>query len=82
LLQKYYTAVPGTNIYSGVYLWDSEESMNAFLGADLRATVGRAYQAESEPQIECLRVLFPLHGGASEIGTPTIVADAPAATGR
>jgi heme-degrading monooxygenase HmoA len=60
LLQKYYVKTGRPNGYGGVYVWDSEESLNAYRASDLAASIPGAYQVIGAPQVERLEVLFPL----------------------
>lgn len=52
LVQKYYSADPSTGEWAGIYLWDSEESLAAYLESDLRKTIPSAYELTGPPQIE------------------------------
>ncbi len=60
LLQKYYvkTGIPGQ--YGGLYVWDSIESLQAFRGSDLAASIPDAYEVTEAPDMETLDVLFQL----------------------
>lgn len=60
LLQKYYGYDSETGAYCGCYLFDSEESRQAFRQSELARTIPAAYQAE-ELRVEAYEVLFPLH---------------------
>lgn len=60
LQQKYYLQEPSTQEYAGLYLWASKEDFLAYRDSELRATIARAYQTESEPRIEVFEVLKPL----------------------
>jgi hypothetical protein len=61
LLQKYFCRENGTGEYSGVYLWDLEESLRRYRQSDLAGNTGAAYKVEGQPRIEVFEVLFPLH---------------------
>lgn len=52
LIQKYYAMDPNTNEMAGIYLWDSEESLAAYLESDLRKTIPEAYELTAPPTIE------------------------------
>jgi heme-degrading monooxygenase HmoA len=56
LIQKYYSYDESTAEWAGIYLWDSEESLQAYLKSDLRRTIQEAYELTTTPQIE----RFPL----------------------
>lgn len=61
LRQKYYLH-DGAGSYAGLYVWDSMEALEAFRNSELRATIGRAYQAVAEPDVEVFRVFKILRG--------------------
>ena len=52
LIQKYYSYDESANEWAGIYLWDSEESLAAYLESDLRKTIPSAYQLKEPPRIE------------------------------
>jgi heme-degrading monooxygenase HmoA len=52
LVQKYYSYDEATGEWAGIYLWDSEESLAAYLESDLRKTIPSAYELTGPPQIE------------------------------
>jgi heme-degrading monooxygenase HmoA len=56
LVQKYYSYDESTGEWAGIYLWDSEESLTAYLESDLRKTIASAYELTDPPRIE----RFPL----------------------
>ena len=60
LLQKYYLQDPVTGELCGAYLWRSKEDFEAYRTSELRASIGKAYQVEGEPQVQVLRMLMPL----------------------
>ncbi len=60
LCQKYYFEDPATGEVGGLYLWDSEEALDAYRKSALRATIASAYETVGEPQIEVLNILMPL----------------------
>lgn len=62
LVQKYYVREPETGEYAGIYLWESEEALNAFRNSELARSIPEAYVATGTPRIEILEVLFPLRG--------------------
>jgi hypothetical protein len=68
LLQKYYGREPETGAHAGIYIWDSEDSMRAFLDTELRRTIARAYQAVEPPRVEFFEVLFPLRAEEEQVG--------------
>jgi heme-degrading monooxygenase HmoA len=57
LVQKYYTVDETTGEWAGVYLWDSEESLAAYLESDLRKSIPAAYELVGPPQIERFAVI-------------------------
>jgi hypothetical protein len=60
LVQKYYGYEPSSGAFCGCYVFDSEESRQAFRQSELARTIPAAYQAE-EVRVEAYEVLFPLH---------------------
>lgn len=57
LVQKYYVEDPATGDVCGLYLWDSQESLDAYLKSDLRKTIGAAYEAVEPPRAEKFNVI-------------------------
>jgi len=57
LQQKYYLEDAASGELAGLYLWDSHEAFTEYRQSELRASIARAYQAQSEPRIEVYRVL-------------------------
>ena len=57
LLQKYYLRDAGNGDLMGVYLFDTEASMQAYLASDLRNTIGTAYEVVGEPRVEIAEVV-------------------------
>lgn len=64
LRQKYYLHDPASGEYAGLYLWDSEEALDAYRRSELRATIADAYEVEGEPKIEVFRVFEELRPDA------------------
>jgi heme-degrading monooxygenase HmoA len=62
LVQKYYGVEKETGEYTGIYLWDSEESLKEFQKSELARTIPTAYKAATTPRIELFDILFPLRG--------------------
>ena len=60
LVQKYYGYEPESGAFCGCYIFDSEDSRQAFRESELARTIPSAYQAE-EMRIEAYEVLFPLY---------------------
>jgi len=60
LLQKYYVRGSEPGHYAGIYVWESEESMQAFRQTELAATIPKAYEIVEPPQVETLDMLFKL----------------------
>ncbi|MEC7772715.1 MAG: YdhR family protein [Bacteroidota bacterium] len=60
LLQKYYVKLNGPNEYGGVYVWDSEESAQAFRESELAKGIPKAYEIVEAPNIEVMDILFQL----------------------
>lgn len=51
LLQKYYLYDPSSDEWGGLYLWDSQESFDAYLQSDLRRSIPEVYEIVGEPRI-------------------------------
>jgi Putative mono-oxygenase ydhR len=60
LLQKSYGYEPSSGAFCGCYVFDSEESRQAFRQSELARTIPGAYQAE-EVRVEVYEVLFSLY---------------------
>ena len=52
LLQKYYLREEKTGAWSGIYFWDSMESVQAYLQSDLKKSIPVAYGVIGEPRVE------------------------------
>ncbi len=57
LLQKYYVHERSTGDVAGIYLWDSQESLDAYLASDLRKSIPAAYEVEGVPRAEAMEVV-------------------------
>ena len=57
LLQKYYVHEPATGEVGGIYIWDSEESLQGYLRSDLRESIPEAYRVVGPPRIEKFQVM-------------------------
>jgi heme-degrading monooxygenase HmoA len=60
LVQKYYGHEKDTGEFTGVYLWDSKESIDRFRQSELAQTIPVAYKAQNKPRIEFFDVLCQL----------------------
>jgi hypothetical protein len=60
LVQKYYGYEHESGAFCGCYVFDSEESREAFVGSELARTIPAAYEAR-ELRVEGYEVLFPLY---------------------
>jgi heme-degrading monooxygenase HmoA len=65
LLQKYYVHYSETDEYGGVYVWDSEDSLQKWRESNLSGTLADTYQVEGEPHREMLEVMLVLHADRS-----------------
>lgn len=61
LLQKYYIHSPATDEYGGVYVWDTEDSLQAWRETYPLSTLAGTYQVKDEPHRELLDVMVVLH---------------------
>jgi heme-degrading monooxygenase HmoA len=60
LQQKYYLQDETSGEFGGLYLWESKEDFTEYRESELRATIGKAYQTESEPRVEVMQVIKTL----------------------
>nr|WP_299174308.1 YdhR family protein [uncultured Allomuricauda sp.] len=60
LLQKYYVKLDQPGQYGGIYIWDSQESLNAYRTSELAASIPGAYEITEAPNIEIMDILFQL----------------------
>jgi hypothetical protein len=60
LLQKYYVHDPATGEWGGVYLWDSQESLEQYKASDLRKSIPETYEIIGTPRVEVCGVIEPL----------------------
>lgn len=60
LVQKYYIKTGNEGEFGGVYIWDSEESLEEYKNSDLRKSIAEAYDAIEPPQIERVDIMFQL----------------------
>jgi heme-degrading monooxygenase HmoA len=56
LIQKYYGHEKETGEFTGIYVWDSEQSLREYRDSELARTIPEAYQAEGQPRIEVFEV--------------------------
>lgn len=52
LLQKYYIYDPVSQEWGGVYLWDSQDSLERYKASDLCKSIAEAYQVRGTLRIE------------------------------
>lgn len=52
LLQKYYSFEETTGEWAGIYLWDTQESLDAYLESDLRKSIPSVYELTEPPRVE------------------------------
>ena len=57
LIQKYYARFTGTGEYTGVYVWDSQESLDAWRAGHLSGTLAETYPVHGEPVRELADVM-------------------------
>lgn len=61
LLQKYYVEYPETGEYGGIYVWESEASLQAWNSGDLSGTLAKTYEVVGEASRETADVMLVLH---------------------
>lgn len=57
LVQKYYVYDESVNEWGGLYMWDSEESAEAYLTSDLRKSIPSIYEIDGTPRVDKLKVI-------------------------
>ena len=57
LLQKYYLYDRVSDEWGGLYLWDSQESLDDYMTSDLRKSIPETYQIIGAPRIETINVI-------------------------
>lgn len=60
LLQKYYVKTDQPGQYGGIYIWESQESLNAYRASDLAKSIPEAYEIVEAPNIEMMDIIFQL----------------------
>jgi len=60
IIQKFYVQEKDTGEWAGIYIWDSEESMQAFRGSDLARSIPGVYKVEGTPRVEVFDLFKPL----------------------
>ena len=60
LLQKYYIKTDQPGQYGGIYVWDSQESLQSYRESDLAKSIPEAYEIIEAPNIEIMDILFQL----------------------
>jgi Putative mono-oxygenase ydhR len=57
LLQKYYIHDKASGEWGGVYLWDSQASLDNYLGSDLCKSIAKTYEIVGMPRVEAAGVV-------------------------
>lgn len=60
LVQKYFIQDREHDRYGACFIFDSEESRDAYFASDLSAGVGEAYAVKGDPEVTKAHMLFPL----------------------
>ena len=60
LLQKFYGYEESTGMHTGIYIWDTRDSMQAFQETELAKSIPSTYQVETPPRVEVFELIFPL----------------------
>lgn len=68
LIQKYYLHDAASDEWCGIYVWDSEEAVQAYLESDLRKTIPEAYGVVGTPRVESFQVIDVLRQGPPQRG--------------
>lgn len=64
LVQKYFVHDRENDRYGACFIFDSEQSRDAYFASDLSASVGDAYAIEGDPAVTKAHLLFPLREDA------------------
>ena len=57
IVQKYYLYDPSTEEWGGLYLWDSQESLDEYVVSDLRRSIADVYEVEGTPRVETAQIV-------------------------
>jgi quinol monooxygenase YgiN len=57
LVQKYYSYDEAANEWAGIYLWENEEALAAYLESDLKKSIAEAYELTAPPKIQRLPIV-------------------------
>lgn len=60
LVQKYYVKLSAPDEFGGIYVWDSEESLQAYRSSNLARSIPEAYEVTEAPDIEVMDLIFQL----------------------
>jgi heme-degrading monooxygenase HmoA len=60
LVQKYFIHDQADDRYGAFFIFESEESRDAYFESELSASVGDAYAVNGEPDVTMASLLFPL----------------------
>ncbi|WP_456458800.1 hypothetical protein [Reichenbachiella sp.] len=60
LIQKSYVVKQEDEIYGGVYLWESQEALQAFRSSELAKSIPTSYKIIGAPSVELMEVKFQL----------------------
>ncbi|MEN3281499.1 MAG: hypothetical protein V7607_2639 [Solirubrobacteraceae bacterium] len=67
LIQKYYGSGSAANEFFGVYIFDSQDALEAFRASELARSISSAFRAHST-RVEDFDLLFSLHQDSAELG--------------
>jgi heme-degrading monooxygenase HmoA len=57
LAQKYYSYDEDSQEWAGIYLWESEEALAAYLKSDLKESIAKAYELTAPPKIQRIPIV-------------------------
>ncbi len=60
LVQKFYVKTSEEGEYGGIYVWDSQESIQLYQKSELAQSIPEAYAIKEAPSIEIMDVIFQL----------------------
>jgi hypothetical protein len=59
---------PATGEHGGLFLWESEDALEAFRASNLARTITDAYRVDGAPDIQVAEVVMILHPESEPVG--------------
>jgi hypothetical protein len=70
LVRKYHVREADGGEYSGICIWDGEESSQSIRGSELARSIPAAYRVVGKARVETFELPFPLRAGQRDIASP------------